>query len=414
MRRDLGGLLLLFVMPMLLIVIMALVQDGPFKDYKDRKFEALFLDLDQGKVAKNIRQGLTQSGQFIITDSLNGKLLDKQSIQQYIQSGHYHFAIIVAKGVSAEIVNSGNIIAGEIGKAIGLQVDLPHRAGRDSINIELMFDPVSKPAFKIAITNAVEKFVQKVQSEIILDRISALGPASKQDSSFDFDRYLHQVGVKEVSTQHEQVINNKMNSVQHNVPAWAIFGMFFMTIIISESMIGERLSGSWTRLKLIPGNFAHILTGKLIFFVMLGMIQFYLMMLVGIYLMPVLGLDAMQLSNSPLLLLMLVLTSSCCATAYGIFIGILFNSSHQALPVAAISVVILSAIGGVWVPIEVLPPILKKMAAISPMRWALEGINNVLLRNGGFAEILLPATVLLLASAILLFFAWITEQRRSV
>lgn len=56
MRRDLGGFALLFLMPILLIIIMALVQDGPFKDYKDRKFETLFLNLDQGKVAASIKK----------------------------------------------------------------------------------------------------------------------------------------------------------------------------------------------------------------------------------------------------------------------------------------------------------------------------------------------------------------------
>ena len=41
MRRDLSGLALLFIMPVLLIIIMALVQDAPFKDYKDQKFKTL-------------------------------------------------------------------------------------------------------------------------------------------------------------------------------------------------------------------------------------------------------------------------------------------------------------------------------------------------------------------------------------
>ena len=66
MRRDLGGFALLFLMPILLIIIMALVQDGPFKDYKDRKFETLFLNLDQGKVAASIKKSLIASEQFTI------------------------------------------------------------------------------------------------------------------------------------------------------------------------------------------------------------------------------------------------------------------------------------------------------------------------------------------------------------
>ncbi len=414
MRRDLGGLALLFLMPMLLIMIMALVQDGPFKDYKDRKFETLFLDQDLGKVAVEIKKGLLASKQFIVVDSLNGKPIDSEIVKQKIQSGAYQFAIILKKGISAEIINSGNIIANQIGKKIGIQGTLPHREGRDNMDIELMFDPVSKPAFKIAITNAVEKFIEKAQSEIVLDRIASLSPDQINDSSFDFEKTLRQVGVKEISSGNKNEAISKMNSVQHNVPAWAIFGMFFMIIIISESMISERLSGSWTRIKMIPGSFSHILIGKLFFYVLLGIIQFYLMLLVGVYVMPLLGLDAMQVHHSPFVLLIFVSCISACAVSYGILIGILFNSSNQALPVAAISVVILSAIGGVWVPVEVLPPILKNISIISPMRWGLEGINNILLRQCTFFEILKPAIILLSGSAVCLMLAWFFEKKKSV
>ncbi len=414
MRRDLGGLALLFLMPMLLIMIMALVQDGPFKDYKHRKFETLFLNLDKGKVADAIKNGLIESKQFTVIEAVNNKPLEMSDVKSYIQAGKYQFAIILKKGISAEIINSGNIIANEIGKKIGMNASLPHRQSRDSMDIELMFDPVSKPAFKIAITNAVEKFMEKVQSQIVLDRISSLSPTYEKDTTFDFEKVLHQVGVKEISSQQTDEVISKMNSVQHNVPAWAIFGMFFMIIIISESMISERLSGSWTRIKLIPGSFSHILVGKLLFYVMLGIVQFYLMMLAGVYIMPLIGLDALQVSHSPLLLLMLVCCISCCAVSFGIFIGVLFNSSNQALPVAAISVVILSAIGGVWVPVEVLPPVLKNISLISPMRWGLEGINNILLRQCGMKDILKPCGILLAGTFITLTLAWLIEKKKSV
>nr|MBP6314621.1 ABC transporter permease [Chitinophagaceae bacterium] len=412
MRRDLGGLALLFLMPMLLIMIMALVQDGPFKDYKDRKFETLLLDQDHGKVASEIKKGLLASNQFDVVDSIDGKEVDLKLVKEKIQSGSFQFAICIKKGISAEIINSGNIIANQIGKKIGIAGTLPHRESRDSMNIELMFDPVSKPAFKIAITNAVEKLIQKAQSEIVLERIAGLSPEQSSDSSFDFEKTLRQVGVQEISSQNNNAAISKMNSVQHNVPAWAIFGMFFMIIIISESMISERLSGSWTRIKLIPGSFSHILFGKLFFYVVLGIIQFYLMLLVGVFVMPLLGLDAMQLNHSPLVLLFFVSCISTCAVSYGILLGMLFNSSNQALPVAAISVVILSAIGGVWVPVEVLPPLLKNISLVSPMRWGLQGINTILLRQGQFVDIALPALLLLLGATVCLLVAWFLEQKK--
>lgn len=419
-RRDLGGLALLFLMPLLLTIIMALVQDAPFKDYKDKKFEALFLNIDKGKVANAIKQGLIDSKQFILTENTSNKELNIDEFKKNIDAGKFQFGIILQKGISAEIINSGNIIANEIGKKIGIQTQLPSRESRDNVHIELMFDPITKPAFKIAITNAVEKFVEKIQAEIVLERIASLSPQGNTDSSFNFEKLLHQVSVKEINNStdrlasNHKILNNKMNSVQHNVPAWSIFGMFFMIIIISENMINERLSGSWTRIKMIPGSFSDILIGKLFFYVLLGIVQFYCMMLAGVYLMPLFGLNALQIGSEPLLLFLIVFCISMCAASYGILIGILFNSSNQALPVAAISVVILSAIGGVWVPIEILPVSLKTISLISPMRWGLQAINNILLRNCGLQEILTPCFVLLGGSVVTLIFSFFIEKKKSI
>jgi len=413
MRRDLGGLALLFLMPMLLIIIMALVQDAPFKDYKDHQFEAIFVDEDGGKVATLIKQGLLDSKQFQLTESYENIPITTSSTKELIQKGTYQFAIIVKKGITAEVVNSANLIANEMGRQLGIQGSLPHRETRDSMSVQLMFDPVSKPAFRLAITNVVEKFITKIQSDFVLERIGKLAPkADSSNSQFDFEKQLRSVGVEEISSQEKKLMVNKMNSVQHTVPAWAIFGMFFMIIIISGSMITERLGGSWTRLQLIPGSFSHILIGKMLFYVILGSLQFYVMLLVGIYVMPFFDLPSLQLGGSSLLLFVFVICISTCATTFGLLIGSIFKTTNQALPVAAISVVILSAIGGVWVPVEVLPDSLQAISTVSPMRWGLEGINNLLLRNCGWRELVLPIGILLGGSIITLFLSWMIEMKR--
>ena len=53
-----------------------------------------------------------------------------------------------------------------------------------------------------------------------------------------------------------------------------------------------------------------------------------------------------------------------------------------------ISVVILSAIGGVLVPVYVMPSVMQTLSAISPLNWALNGLNNVFLRQADLAGIL--------------------------
>lgn len=417
LKRDLSGLALLFLMPILLIVIMALVQDAPFKDYRNVRYDILLKNEDKGKVATALLEGLKESNQFQIIENLKNKELSVEEIKRLVHKGEYSIGLIIPKGTTAEIVNSANAIANEIGKQIGVSQKLPQRESRENININLIFDPVSKPTFRMAILNAVEKFTSKVQSEIVIDRISKLSSNYNENdttqTTFDMEKHLNAVSVKETLTKINPNNTQTINSVQHNVPAWAIFGMFFMIMVIAESLINERIQGSWTRLKLIPDAFVHVFSGKTIFYISLALCQFGAMMWIGVYLMPHIGLPSLQLPSNYLVLIWMVISIAFCATTLGILIGIYFKTTNQALPVAAISVVILSAIGGVWVPIEILPASLKSISVISPMRWALEGVNNIMLREAGFLQVLFPSGILILGSVISLILAWIIERVRA-
>lgn len=412
MRRDLSGLALLFGMPMFLIVIMALVQDAPFRDYREVRFDVLFLDRDGGQVGQALKKGLQGSGQFNLLEQLNGRSLSDTSLREQIHKGNFSIGIIVPERTTAEVVNSANLIANEMGRFLGVGASLPHRESRDSVRIGLLFDPVSKPTFRMAIMNAVEKFTARIQSDIVLDRIARLSRQQGADTGFNLQKHLGAVGVKEISTGSISQMATQMNSVQHNVPAWAIFGMFFLIMVIAESRINERIQGSHTRLLLIPGSRIPTLTGKSLFYILLALMQFTLMLMVGFWVMPLVGLPSLVLPPGVHWLLLMVLCIAICAVSLGLLMGSLFRTTNQALPVSAISVVILSAVGGVWVPVEVLPNSLKLFSVISPMRWGLMGINNLMIRQSGLADILLPCAVLLGGSVLQLALAFLIERRR--
>ncbi|MEZ5047105.1 MAG: ABC transporter permease [Chitinophagaceae bacterium] len=400
-QRDLGGLLILFLMPALLTIIMALVQDGPFKDFQHVQYQVVIINQDQGRLSDSILKALEHSNQFIINKNNHFNANSLAEAEQQIQKGYFHFGIYLPKGISNELVNSSNLLANEIGKQVGILGSLPHRQQRDSLRIQLLFDPVSKPAFKLAMQNMVERMATKIQSQIVLERIAALGKSNTEKSNTNIQDLFQSIKVSERNYSSKQAHINK-NSVQHNVPAWAIFGMFFIVVTISEKMISERNSGSWTRLKLIPGSFAHILIGKMVAYMFFGLVQFYFMMILGKYLMPVLGLPSLSWGAHPLALFIVVLVIAFCASAYGVFLGSLFRTTSQALPVAAISVVILSALGGIWVPLEVLPESLKTISVISPLRWSLEAVNHLLLRTQTNFEWIMPIIILTITGVLFL------------
>ena len=58
--------------------------------------------------------------------------------------------------------------------------------------------------------------------------------------------------------------------------------------------------------------------------------------------------------------------------------------------------VILAAIGGVWVPVFAMPRFMQVISNLSPMNWGLNAFYDVFLRNVGFLELVPEISLLFL------------------
>jgi ABC-2 type transport system permease protein len=141
-------------------------------------------------------------------------------------------------------------------------------------------------------------------------------------------------------------------------------------------------------------------------------VQFYLMILVGIYLLPLFGLPKLLLGHSHVATFIVATCIGLAATAYGILVGTLFKTPNQALNFGAISIVILSAIGGIWIPLEIMPPRLQYIGHLSPLSWGLDAINNIYLRDMGVQHILADVSKLVVCAVVMLCIAAGIEKRR--
>lgn len=417
LRRDVSGMLLLLLMPAVLIVVMALVQDAPFRNYEDLKFDLLVSDNDHGTLSNNIVNGLRQSQHFNVIDSTDGKLLTDTDLKELLLKGKYKIGIIIPKGATAEIVNLNNIIANDIIEKMGMGTTLPVRNTRDSMFVKIYFDPVTQPTFRAMIHSGLDKYISYASSNMLIKRLSALGKANSNEDTTqtninDLKKVFTGLGVKEeaVNDNGKEVLH--INSVQHNVPAWAIFGMFFIVVPLASHILREREEGSALRLCLIPNTQMPLVLGRIIFYTLVCTMQFAVMVCLGIWLMPFIGLPSLTLGLHPWVLLPVAICISFAATAFGSFIGNVFKSSNQALPFGSIAIVILSAIGGIWIPVEILPLSMQRLANISPLHWSLAAVNEIILRNGGLKEVA-SFLIVLLSFGIVLWLLSVMKNRMS-
>lgn len=403
LRRDVSGLLLLLLMPAVLIIIMALVQDAPFRDYQEVKFDLLLSDNDHGSLAAEIRNGLKNSKNFRLIEQVGGRQLDDQKLTSLVQRGKYRVGIIIPKGTTAEAVNAANILANSLAEKLSLG-KLPVRERRKGVHVSLYFDPVAKPAFRTAISFALDKFITAASTNVLVQRIARLSgaPVDTPGNADGLQTLVSGISIKEEILGTPGSNNSPhLSSVQHNVPAWAIFGMFFIVVPLSGHMIGERVEGSALRLKLIPHAQAGVAMGKILFNTIICFFQFIAMCCIGIWVLPLFGLAPLHLGAHPQALIPIVLSTGFAATSYGYFIGTFFKTTNQALPFGAISIVILAAIGGILVPKDVLPPLMQKIALISPLYWGLDGANEIMLRDGGVLTIVKHVILLNLLAFVL-------------
>ena len=395
MIRDPGGLALIFLMPLGLVIVMALIQDAPFRDYQETKLEVVFVDNDKDSLGKKIQIAILQSPNIQFVNES-----DSNKARSVVRSGKYKAAILIPPGASESLRKKNKQLIARIFSNLGYPAPAVDSTEWPPINIQVLFDPAIKVNYKQALAGGVEKVIANVQSEWIVDQLQnqlSGNTSPKGKMKVDFTKVMH---VQQQYASKNKNENMVLNSVQHNVPAWTMFAMFFILFPLAGNFIKEREEGSMLRLRLISGTQFPVMAGKFLFYFGVCLLQFMLMIIVGILIMPLLGLQQLVLGNNIAGMLLTAASVAMAATGYGLLIAVFFRTPQQALSFGSISVVILAALGGVWVPVYVMPEILQSISRFSPLNWGLESFNNLFLRDASTLAIL-PDVLKLIAFALI-------------
>jgi ABC-2 type transport system permease protein len=402
--RDKAGLAILFVMPMFLIFVMTLIQDTTYKKLDDTKINVLFLDLDQDSLGLGIENGLIASGFFSVVKQVDNKTLDREAINLLVSEGKYQIGIVIMPGATLSIRDKAQTLIDQAFLPDYSETENKHGI-KEQGKIIAYFDPVIKNSFKQTVLLALQNFTNSIETKINFDFFAQ--ELANQFSTENKLKFNPDGGVI-IEEQYARTSFNEIipNSVQHNVPAWAVFAMFFIIIPLTGNIIKERQSGIILRLKLIPGSYLVSMVSKIIVYIVVCLLQFALMIAVGIYILPLFGTPVLELGDQLLALAFMAFAVSLAATGYGVMIGTLASTHDQAASFGSVSVIILAALGGIWVPVFVMPQMMQNISVLSPLNWALDGFYTILLRNGGFAEIVIPAGLLHLFFLVCAFVAY--------
>jgi ABC-2 type transport system permease protein len=354
--RDIPGLAILFIMPVLLIIIVTLAQMNALKSSKESKTEVLFIDHAHSLFSKLLQQNLDSSGLYILVTSQANVPVKDEIARKKIGDGDYPIGIVIMA---------------------------------NDASIQLIIDPGLPVSFKNSLTGSLTYFIKGTQSRIAIENLlKTLVPAMA--SGIDD---LVETNMKNMSPVTE-IYATKKNSVikpsiiQNNVPGFILFAMFFIVIPLAGSMVTEKTEGAFNRLRTLPVRVTVLLSSKVLLFLGVCLIQFLLMLLAGTWIMPFFcGLPALQLGSHYTIILFATICAALAATGFGLLVGAFATSQGQAALFGSVMVVILGVISGTFLPVYLMPKSIQSISLISPIRWGIDNYLDIFIREGTLSSI---------------------------
>lgn len=348
--RDRQTVLLLFLMPVALILFLSLAMEGVWADKMTGRKIQLVVKNESGSPKANLLEAKIKSNKMIQQVNRPPGMDD----DQLFADGKAHAIITIPKGFE--------------------EGDQP---------VEMYFDPVIDIGYKIAtralITSLTVEVVMGINN---LEGVIAGLLVEKTKPNKEFPSPL-----------------------QQNVPAYAIFAMFFIAIPMSVGFLREKKDGTLHRLFTYPVNANLVILGKIIPYYLLNIFQFALMLLVGVYGMSHVISFSFHLGEHPWHMIPVTLVVAAATTGFGVLVAAFARTPEQSSTLAATGAILMGVFGGIMMPHVLMPMVMKKLAMISPMYWAHQAYLDIFLRDAAFSTIAPKLIVLTLFAGICFYTA---------
>jgi ABC-type Na+ efflux pump permease subunit len=178
------------------------------------------------------------------------------------------------------------------------------------------------------------------------------------------------------------------NAFDLQVPGFAVtFLLIGMLMGVSLALIDEHDWGTLERLRSASAPLWATLTGKLLARFVVGFIQMAVLFAAGYVLFGI------SLGRTPVALMLPAAAVAFAGAAFGLIVAGIGKTRDAVLPVGAIVIMTMAAIGGCWWPIDFEPGWMQQVALALPTTWAMRAFNDLMIRNLAASSALIPSAV---------------------
>lgn len=386
LTRNRMTFLFLLIMPIVFTLLFGFAFSGVGEAPEDPRLPVGLLDQDGSNISRELASLL--AGSTVLRPVVEAEATPAD-IEQQVAGGDLAAAVIIPAGYGQAA------LAGTLRQA----------QGGAPVALTIFIDPSSMAGTAIQgdLLAAVNRLMNAVRTAQVVTAVSgeaaAFAPALEEALAAWETPPVRVNDTTVVPAETGEDAN--AGAYSHTSPAMMLQFAIAGLLTAAQVMVSERKNRCLQRILTTAVSRFQILMGHYLGIVLLLLCQFLLLIIFG---QLILKLDYFSQAGATLLV---ALASALCIGGLGLLIGALAKTEEQAIMFSLLPMFLLSALGGAWVPLEATGPAFSAVGHVSPVAWALDGFENIIIRGLGIEAALLPsATLFGYAVLFLLLAGW--------
>ena len=190
------------------------------------------------------------------------------------------------------------------------------------------------------------------------------------------------------------------NTYSHNFAGMLCMFLMFWALDAGKELIQERDSGVLLRIRSTPVGIGHVLTARAISAMVVA-----LGMTVGVYGLGMIVFDV-EVLGSILGFLLVLLAQAFFIGGMAVLLAGVGRTERQVTNLGGFVVLIMSFLGGAWMPSFVLPEWVQGVAQVLPSYWSTQGLAAMTWRGLPLESAWLPAGILAFQGLVCALIGW--------
>lgn len=387
--RDRAAVTFMLLAPFLLTIGLGFVT-GRFSGNSGgiQDIPVIIVNLDQAELGDALVDIFHSEELAELVEPASGS--DPEAARQLIDDNKAAAAVIIPKGFTRSII-----------PAEGTMLDSSY-AEADPVSIEVYVNP-AMPTSAGVVKAIVDEFVSRVDEGrtsgmTTIFQMLTTGVITPQQAETEGRSLFEDVDQTEstaltLKTNDEGTQAVEFDALAYMAPGMALLFLMYTVSYGGRSILAERAQGTLPRLLVSPTTSAQILGGKVFGIYLTGVAQISILIVASALFFQVKWGD-------PLGMAALILAAVFGATGWGLLITAIARNPNQVGNIGTAVMLIFGILGGSFIQLDIMPPVVQLISKITPNAWALDGFTTLAL-GGGLPQLVEPILALLIMGAAL-------------